>query len=86
MTLEFVGRFVWHIVVGAVLFAIVAGVATALWFGTVWLENIGVSYHIWMSARLVTELLWALDILCFVLYMIGQTIGLLWYIVMYSWR
>jgi hypothetical protein len=72
-----VGRFVLQIVVGALLFAGVAIVATLLWWGTQWLEQQGVPEHISFGARAVTELLWGLDVLCFVVYVLGETFKLL---------
>jgi hypothetical protein len=74
---EIVGRFVWHMIVGAFLFAALAGVAYMLWLGTLWLESHGAPNHILFAARVVTELLFFSDVLCFVLYIVGQTIGLL---------
>lgn len=84
--LEIVGRFVWHIVIGALLFAAVAGVATLVWLATVWLETLGVPYHISLASRVVTELLFASDVLCFVVFIIGETIRLLRLIVLYSFE
>jgi NAD(P)H-flavin reductase len=72
-----VGRFVLQIVVGALLFAGVAGVAYILSLGISWLEQQGAPEHILFGARAATELLWGLDLLCFVVYICGETFKLL---------
>jgi hypothetical protein len=48
-----------------------------LWLGTLWLEQHAAPAHILIAARTVTELLFFSDMLCFVLYIVGQTLGLL---------
>ena len=72
-----VGRFVLQIVVGALLFAVVAGVAYLLSLGTKWLEAQGAPEHVVFGARAITELLFGLDVLCFVVYVLGETVKLL---------
>jgi hypothetical protein len=69
-------RFVVQMVIGAFLFAVVAAVAYILWLGTRWLEQQGVPDHIGLGARALTELLFGLDALCFVVFTIGETIKL----------
>jgi hypothetical protein len=70
-------RFVIQIIVGALLFAGVAGVAYLLSLGTPWLEQHGAPEHILFGARAATELLWGLDLLCFVVYICAETFKLL---------
>ena len=67
-------RFVVQMVVGAFLFAVVAAVAYILWLGTQWLQHQGVPYHIALGARALTELLFGLDALCFVVFTVGEAV------------
>ena len=69
-------RFVVQMIVGAFLFAVVAAVAYLLWLGTQWLERQGVPAHIALGARALTELLFGLDALCFVVFTVGEAIKL----------
>ena len=76
-SLELVGRFVVQMIVAAVLFAIVASVATLLWSFTEWLKQRGVPDHIYGGSWIVAELLFWLDVLCFVLFVLAETFKLL---------
>jgi hypothetical protein len=76
-SISLVARFVVQMIVAAVLFAIVAGVAYLLWLGTQWLQKQGVPDHIYLASWAVTELLWGLDVLCFVVFAFGETWKLL---------
>ena len=69
-------RFVVQMVVGAFLFAVVAAVAYLLWLGTQWLDHQGIPAHIALGARGLTELLFELDALCFVVFTVGEAIKL----------
>jgi hypothetical protein len=76
-SLELVGRFVVQMIVAGFLFATVAGVAYLLWEGTEWLKQQGVPDHIYLGSWVVTELLFWLDVLCFVVFAVAETIKLL---------
>jgi hypothetical protein len=76
-TFELVGRFVVQMIVAAVLFAVVAGVAFLLWAFTEWLKQKGVPDHIYVGSWVVAELLFWLDVLCFVLFAIAEAYKLL---------
>jgi hypothetical protein len=76
-TLELVGRFVVQMIVAAVLFAIVAGVAYLLWLFTQWLRQHGVPDHIYLGSLVVAELLFWLDVLCFVGFVVAEAYKLL---------
>ena len=75
--LEIVGRFVLHMVIGTILFAIVAGLAVGIWVGTRWLEGLGVPFYIYWVTEGVAVLFFALDILCLVVFVVGETLKLL---------
>ena len=77
MGLQIVGRFVLQIFVGAVLFTAVALVAAGLWLLAQWLKNIGLPYHIWFVAEAITDLLFYLDVLCFIVFVVGEAIKLI---------
>jgi hypothetical protein len=76
-SLKLVGRFVVQMIVATVLFAVVAGLAYLLWRGTQWLQQQGVPDHLYVGAWAITELLFGLDVLCFVVFTVGETIKLL---------
>jgi hypothetical protein len=61
-------HFIIHIIVAAVLFSVVAGVAYGLWFGTQWLKQQGVPDEFYLGVWAITELLFWLDVLCFVVF------------------
>ena len=84
-TIGIVWRFVWHICLGAFLFSIIAVVATLLYLGVALIEGYGAPTHIVMIARYVTEGIWFADIGCFVLFFIGETIGLVRLIILVGW-
>jgi hypothetical protein len=75
--LEIIGRFVLHMIVGTTLFAVVAGFAVVVWEGTQWLGKVGVPYYISVVAEGVAILLFGLDILCLLLFVIVETVRLL---------
>jgi len=75
--LQIVGRFVVQMITGTALFAVVAGFAVLVWEGTRWLEKIGVPYYISVVVEGVAILLFGLDILCLLLFIIVETIRLL---------
>jgi hypothetical protein len=85
-SLKLVGRFLVQMVVAASLFAAVAGVAYLLWLGTQWLQRQGVPDHLYLAAWFVTELLYGLDVLCFVVFAVAETIKLLREILREAWR
>jgi hypothetical protein len=64
-------------IVAAVLFAAVAGVAYILSLGAGWLQQQGAPGYLQWAVTAVTELLFGLDVLCFVVFAIGETIKLL---------
>jgi len=72
--LKFVGLFVLRMVVGAVLFAIIAGVAYVLSLGTEWLSQQGTPEYLHRSVSAVVAFLFGLDVLCFVVFAVGETI------------
>lgn len=62
-------RFLLHIVIGALLFAVVAGVATVLWYGTVLMREFHVPALICTVCEWVSELLFVLDVVCLTFFM-----------------
>jgi hypothetical protein len=79
-------RFVLQMIIGAILFAIVAGVAYLLWLGTEWLRQKGVPDHFYLAAWACTELLFWLDVLCFVVFVVGEAIKLVRDIIRDIWN
>jgi len=77
MPLQIVGRFVLQMVIGALLFAAVALVALVLWWFTDWLGKQGVPHHISYISALMAELLFLLDVVCFVVFVFGEAIKLI---------
>ena len=71
-SLKLVGHFVLHIVIATFLFGVVTLAAVGLWEFTEWLKEIGAPYEIWIVSHGVAELVFWLDALCFVLYVITE--------------
>jgi hypothetical protein len=84
--LEIVGRFALHMVVGTLLFAVVAGLAVLIWVGTQWLEKMGVPYYIFTITEGVAVLFFALDILCLVIFVIAESLKLLRLMWTHAWK
>ena len=61
-------RFVIHICVASVLFAAVTLAAFGLWLFTDALKKYGAPYEIWIVSYAVSELVFWLDVLCFVIF------------------
>lgn len=76
-SLQFVARFALQMVVAAALFALVAGVAYLLSLGTDWLHRHGFPDHLYLAAWAVTELLYGLDVLCFVIFATAEAVKLI---------
>jgi len=64
-------------IVAALLFAALAGVAYILWLGTEWLERQGVPAYLHVGVLGIAIFLFGLDVLCFVVFALGETIKLL---------
>ena len=75
-TLKLVAQFLVHMVVGAILFAVVACVAFMLWLGTQWLREKGAPDSLFCGAWALTELLFWLDVLLFGGFVIAESIKL----------
>jgi hypothetical protein len=75
-TFELVGRFGVQMVVGAVLFAAVAIVAYLLWLLTEFLRQHGAPTHIYLGSWFVAELLFLLDVLCFMIFALAEAFKL----------
>lgn len=65
-------HFLIHMVVAAVLFGAVALVALAVYFFTEWMRSIGAPYEIWIVCYAVSELIFWLDVLCFVVFVLAE--------------
>lgn len=76
-TLKLLFHFVFHILVGTILFGVVAGAAIGLWFVTDLMQVYGVPYEIWIVCYFVTELLFWLDVLCLVFFVVVEVWKLL---------
>lgn len=61
-------HFLLHIVTGIILFGAVAGAAILLSYVAQWIATVGVPYEISLGCYLVTDLLFWLDVLCFVFF------------------
>jgi hypothetical protein len=84
MGTDFVLRFVVRIVGAAVLFAVVAAVAYVLWLGTEWLHINGPQY-LYIGSAAVTGLLFALDIICFLVFVIAEAYKFIREIIISIW-
>lgn len=69
-----VWRLVRRIAIAVGLFAVLAGAAFLLWLGTEWLHSLGAPDYLYRSCLLITELLFALDVICFLVFTLAETI------------
>jgi hypothetical protein len=76
-TIQLVLRFVVQMLVAAVLFAAVAGIAFGLSLGSEWLQKQGVPDYINLGVSGVTALLFTLDVICFVCFTVAEAWKLL---------
>ena len=58
--------------VAAVLFSAVAGIAYVLWLGAEWLQKQGVPDYINLGVSGVTALLFTLDVICFICFTVAE--------------
>jgi hypothetical protein len=70
-------HFVIHILVAAVLFGVLTFAAYCLWWFTEWLKSIGAPYEIWIVSYVVSELVFWLDALCFVVFVSAEVYKLI---------
>lgn len=70
--LKLLVHFVVHMLVAAVLFGLVTLIAFGLWLFTEWLKSVGAPYEIWIVSYGVSELVFWLDVLCFVTYVSAE--------------
>jgi hypothetical protein len=71
-TLKLFCHFILHMVVAGLLFGVVAGLASLLWYGTTLMEQYHVPYEIWIVCFLVSELLFWLDVVCLLIFVSAQ--------------
>jgi len=76
-TFELVGRFLVQVVVASFLFAAIALIAYLLWLFTESLRQHGAPEHIYLGSLFVSELIFGLDVLCFVLFVLAETFKLI---------
>jgi hypothetical protein len=69
-TLKLLLHFLYHILIAAVLFGAVAGVASLLWYGTEVMQLHGIPPEIYVVCYIVAELVFAVDVIC-LLFFIG---------------
>ena len=67
-------HFLRHILIAAVLFMAVAGIAILLWYATVLMERAGVPDEIRVTCYYLSELLFWLDVGCLVIYVIAEVV------------
>jgi len=61
-------HFVIHMLLASVLFAAVTSFAFGLWWFTEWLKSLGAPYPLWIVCYGISELVFWLDALCFLVY------------------
>jgi hypothetical protein len=76
-TLVVIGHFVFQVVVGAILFGLIAGVAILIWKATHWAEDLGAPYEVLMGFHVVEILLFLADMVCFVFFIFVEVWKLL---------
>jgi len=76
-TLKVIGHFIFQVVIGALLFAIIAGVATLISLGAHWIEGLGAPYFIVVGCHVVEFLLFLGDMICFIFFIFVEVWKLL---------
>jgi hypothetical protein len=76
-TIAIIGHFVFHIVVATFLFVALALAALGVWYFTQWLKDIGAPWEIWFTCTLISELLFGLDVLCLLVFVVAEVWKLL---------
>jgi hypothetical protein len=74
---KLVFHFLRHLLIAALLFCAVAGVAILLWYSTKMMERYGVPDEIRVVCFYVSELLFWLDVGCLVLFVLAEVIKFL---------
>jgi hypothetical protein len=59
-------RVIKHICVWVVVFIVTALAAWGLWVFTDFIREQGAPYHIWITSRYLSELLFGIDVFCFI--------------------
>jgi hypothetical protein len=75
--LRLVAAFAFHVIAGAVLFALIGGAATLLNIYTHLLERAGMSALILQAVHLTEYVLFAADLVCFLIYVAREVYLLL---------
>jgi hypothetical protein len=68
--------FVWHILAGTVLFVTVCLGAIGLNFVTRWMESIAIPIYITLGSELLAYLVFIVDVICFVVFVIKEAMVL----------
>ena len=76
-SLRVIGHFIFQIIVGAVLFAIFAGVATLISFGAHWIDGLGAPYEVVLGGHVIEILLFLADMVCFIFFIFVEVWKLL---------
>lgn len=69
-------HFVVHILVGAIIFSVLAVAALALWELTEWMKNVHAPFELWIVCHGVADLLFFVDVICFVLFTLAEGLKL----------
>ncbi|MGH6703732.1 MAG: hypothetical protein ACRECG_10090 [Bradyrhizobium sp.] len=67
-------HFLRHILIAAILFMAVAGIAIFLWYATVVMKRYGVPDEIRVTCYYLSELLFWLDVGCLVIYVLAEVV------------
>jgi hypothetical protein len=71
--LKLVAGFAFHVVVAVALFALIGGAAALLDYYTKLLANVGMPHVIITAIKITEYFLFAVDLLCFVVYVTRET-------------
>ena len=62
--IRFLGHFVTHIVVGSLVFVVVAATAFGIWEFTQWIKGLGAPQTIWLPCEAIGYLIFWIDAIC----------------------
>lgn len=75
--MEYAKKILIHAFVGVFLFVVIALLAWALWEFTDRLQSWGAPYHICLTCRLLSELLFVIDVVCFLFVVLTEAYSLI---------
>jgi hypothetical protein len=69
--------FAYHIIVGLILFVVMCGASVGVYLSTVWMTLMGMEPHVIKVGEYIGYLIFVVDVVCYVAYVLSEAIDLL---------